>query len=253
MRQLSKPWPPANVSRDGQPARRFIDAEQEFLAALPNSADKVAFARASYEQLDKPKLRAVMYREQRYVCVYCERAISETQPPPTIEHWRPLSRHHDYALHWKNLYLSCSTQDTCNSSKGDSHLRWDAADPDLPWPTELAYENIIGFTRGGEVYVRQDVNIDAATRRALELAIDDCQDGAQRRRGILNLNYPPLREARKAALDAERTRIEHDFSNRRASSNEREYRATEMLQQGAAPAYVSIRVAWLRGTLGRGR
>jgi uncharacterized protein (TIGR02646 family) len=253
MRRLSKPWPPANVSPDGQAARRFIDAERDYLDALPGIADKGAFARTAYEQLDKPKLRTVMYREQRFVCVYCERSISETQPPPTIEHWRPLSRDHEHALHWSNLYLSCSTVETCNSSKGDRCLKWDDADADLPWPTELAYENIIGFTRGGEVYVRSDANIDAATRRALELAIDDCDDGARRRAGILNLNHPPLREARKAALDVERKRLEHDFKNRRASPEDRDRRAAEMLGQDRAPAYVSIRAAWLRGSLGRGR
>jgi uncharacterized protein (TIGR02646 family) len=253
MRRCSKPWPPTNVGPDGQAARRFVDAEREYLATLPGRVDKSAFARAAYEQLDKPKLRAVMYREQRSVCVYCERSISETQALPTIEHWRPLSRDHDHALHWRNLYLSCSTVETCNSAKGDRHLRWDDADPDLPWPTELAYENIIGFTRGGELYVRNDANIDAATRRALELAIDDCQDGAQRRPGILNLNHPPLREARKAALDVERRRLQYDFRNRTASREERENRAAEMLRQDPAPAYISIRAAWMRGSLGRGR
>jgi uncharacterized protein (TIGR02646 family) len=252
MRKCSKPWPPANVSPDGQAARRFVDAEKEYLAALRDKTDKSAFARAAYEQLDKSKLRAVMYREQRSVCVYCERPISEALIP-TIEHWRPLSRAHEHALHWRNLYLSCSTVETCNSAKGDRHLRWDDTDPDLPWPTELAYENIIGFTRGGEMYVRNDANISAATRRALELAFNDCQDGEKRRLGILNLNHPPLREARKAALDAERRRLQSAFKNRTASEEEREQHAAEMLQQNPSPKFVSIRVAWIRRSLGRGR
>jgi uncharacterized protein (TIGR02646 family) len=234
-------------------ARRFIDAEREYLEALPGRVDRGAFARASYEQLDKPKLRAVMYREQRSVCVYCERSISEAQPPPTIEHWRPLSRNHDHALHWRNLYLSCSTLETCNAAKGDKQLRWDGADPDLPWPTELAYDNLVGFSRGGEMYVRNDANVDAATKRAIELAINDCLDGGQRRAAILNLNHPALVAARKAALDNERTRLQRDFEGRRASRDERIGRADRMLQQDAAPAYVSIRVAWLRGSLGRAR
>ena len=50
MRRCSKPWPPANVSPDGQAARRFVDAEREYLATLPGRVDKSAFARAAYEQ-----------------------------------------------------------------------------------------------------------------------------------------------------------------------------------------------------------
>lgn len=253
MRRLSKPWPPANVSPDGQAARRLVDAEREYRAALPARGDQAAFARSEFDRLDRPKLRTVMYREQQSLCVFCERSIAEVHPRPTIEHWRPLSRAPEYALHWMNLYLSCTSVDTCNSAKGNTHLRWADADPDLPWPTDLAYEDLVAFSRGGEIYVRGDKNIDAPTRRALELAIDDCPDGAQRRRAILNLNHPALREARKAALDAERVRLQRDFEGRKASKAERADRAANALRQAAAPPFVSIRVAWLRGTLGRGR
>ena len=143
--------------------------------------------------------------------------------------------------------------ETCNSAKSDRHLRWDDADPDLPWPTDIAYEDLVGSSRGGEIYIRNDANVDAATRRAIELAINDCLDGGHRRTAILNLNHPALIAARKAALYNERTKLQRDFEGRRASRDERIYRADRLLQQDAAPAYVSVRVAWLRGSLGRGR
>ena len=103
------------------------------------------------------------------------------------------------------------------------------------------------------MYVRVDVHMDEATRRALELAIDDGQQGGIQRQAILNLNHPALVEARRGALDSERTRMEKDFRNRTATRNDREGRASQLLGRDQLPKFVSIRVAWLRKALGRGR
>ena len=92
MRGLSKPWPPSNVSPDGQAPRRFTDAEREYLAVLPGRTNPVRFAEAEFKRLDKAKLRQVMYREQGSLCVYCEQVISEKDSRPHVEHWRPLLR-----------------------------------------------------------------------------------------------------------------------------------------------------------------
>ena len=159
----------------------------------------------------------------------------------------------EYALHWRNLYLSCATRNTCDRAKDNRRLRWGDADPDLPWPTECDYERLVGFDGDGRMYVRDDAPIDEATRRALELAIDDLEYGGGRRRAILNLNHPRLMERRRAALDSERTRMERDFENKHATRDEREERANRILGQERLPAFVSIRVAWLRRTLGQGR
>ena len=256
MRGLSKPWPPSNVSPDGQAPRRFVDAERAYRTALPHSSNKTRFARTEFDRLDKGKLRKVMSGEQSSLCVYCERRLSENGEPAHVEHWRPLSGAPEHALHWRNLYLSCATIDTCDGAKGNRRLRWDDADPDLPWPTELDYERLVGFDSDGRMYVRDDVNIDEATRKALELAIDDHRHGGDRRRAILNLNHPTLVAGRRAALDSERTRMEKDFenrTNRTATRDPREERAAQLLGRGRLPAFVSIRVAWLRKRLGRGR
>ena len=253
MRGLSKPWPPSNVSPDGQAQRRFADAKREYLAALPSRTNPVKFAEAELKRLDKAKLRQVMYSEQGSLCVYCEQVISENDSRPHVEHWHPRSRDPGHALHWQNLYLSCSTKDMCGDRKGDKPLKGDDADPHLPWPTELDYERLVGFTSGGEMYVRDDVYMDEAIRRALELAIDDRQYGGVQRKAILNLNHPTLVEARRGALDSERTRMEKDFRNRTASRDDRDNRASQLLGRDQHPGFVSIRVAWLRKTLGRGR
>ena len=252
MRGLDKLQPPANVSPDGQEPRRFVDAEQDFRAALVSAADKGRFARTEFNQLDKAKLRQVMYGEQGSVCVYCERRISEGTPSPQVEHWRPLGAAPEFAIHWNNLYLSCPTRDTCNSWKGDRRLKAKDTDPDLPWPTGFAYECVIGFTSAGHMYVRSDVTLDEPTRNALELAIGDREHGGQRGSAILNLNHPTLREARIAALDSERTIVGHSQGSPTPSQEDRAARAAQMLGRNPLPEHVSIRVAWLCKTLGRG-
>ena len=101
------------------------------------------------------------------------------------------------------------------------------------------------------MYVRSDVDMDEATRRALELAIDDRQYGGRQCRAILNLNHPTLVAARREALDTERERMRRE--NRTPPKDEREKRASQLVGREQLPAFVSIRVAWLRKTLGRGR
>ena len=253
MRGITKLSPPTDVYPDGHEPASLHEAENTYLAALPGRPDHTSFARSEFDRLQKRKLRVEMYREQRSLCIYCERRIAEGHPPPPIDHWRPLSLDPGLALHWKNLYLSCPSLETCASAKGGRALRWDDADPHMPWPVDLRYEDVVGFTSLGEIYVRSDVALPDATRRVLELAIADRLDGARVRHGIVNLNHPALVAARAAAFDSERMRMEKDFENRTATWDEREERATQLLDKGLRPVFVSIRVAWLRKKLGRGR
>ena len=229
------------------------DAEKAYLAALPGVPNQRTFARSKYEDLDNRKLRREMYREQRSLCIYCERQITEGDPPPRIDHWYPLSRDPGLALHWRNLYLSCPKLETCDSAKADHPFRWDDADSHMPWPVDLRYEDVVGFTSRGEIYVRSDVTLPDAIRRALELTIAGRTDGARVRRSIVNLNDPALVKARSAVVRGERKRLEKDFENRTATRDEREERASQLLGRRRLPEFVSIRVAWLRKTLGRGR
>lgn len=253
MRQVPKAWPPSNVNSDEQEACTMAQAEQEYLADLKTITNKTAFARNQFNQLDKTKLREVMYREQRSICIYCERIIQEGHPAPRIDHWKPLSTNHDEALHWKNLYLSCPFHGTCDDAKGHRPLKWNDTDPDLPWPVNFAYEDVLGFTSRGEIYVRIDSNLSNDCRRALELALNDCDDGPNKRKSILNLNHPSLIEARAAALDSEKTKLQKEFKGKTASRDERNERANALTSSNKLPQFVSIRVAWLKKMLGKGR
>ena len=253
MRGISKPWPPGDVYPDGHEPASLRDAEEAYLERLPEAPDQVSFARSRFDQLAKQKLRVVMYEEQRSLCIYCERRIREGHPAPRIDHWYPLSRKPGLALHWRNLYLSCTKSETCDSAKAHHPFRWDDADSHVPWPVDLRYEDIVGFSTGGQIYVRSDAILARGIRHALERAIADRTDGDRPRRSIVNLNHPALVKARMAAVRGERKRIETDFKNRTATRNEREERASELLRRRPLPEFVSIRVSWLRRMLGRGR
>ena len=253
MRSVTKPWPPGDVYPGGQARTSLRVAENAYLAAVQRMLNRRTFARSEFDRLDKRKLRREMYREQRSLCIYCEREIAEGHPQPRIDHWRPLRDVPELALHWKNLYLSCHSEETCDSAKGDRPLRRNDADPHMPWPVDLRYEDVVGFTRRAEIYVRLDVPLPDATRRALKLAIADRRDGGRVRHAIANLNHPALVAARAAALDEERIRLEREFRNTTATRDQREARASQLLGRRQLPEFASIRVAWLRKRLGRGR
>lgn len=250
MRGISKLCPPCDVYRDGRALASIGDAADAYLERLDGLSpdrDPVSFARTEFNELAKHKLRREMYREQGSLCVYCERKIAEEYPPPPIEHWCPLSCNPRLALHWKNLYLSCRSSETCDSAKGSRRLRWGDADDDMPWPANFPYQNFVGFTSYGEIYVRSDVAMPEATRRALELAIEKRTDGDRVRPSIVNLNHSTLVTARRAVVNNERMLMGN------ATAEKREERVAWLLNRDPLLAFVSIRVAYLRKQLGLGR
>lgn len=257
MRGVRKGSSPRNVSPDGQQARSMQQASAALRASLDgelataSAQTRSAAARTSFDATEKPTLRAALAGEQHYLCVYCERRVGDGVEP--IEHWRPLSGSPRDALHWENLYLSCDASGTCDDCKGNSELRWDPVQQSLPWPTQLDYERCVGFTSDGRIYVRSDAPLTPELRRALELAIDDCDDGGQRRAAVLNLNHPSLVSSRAAAIDAERVRLARRFRDRTASREEKSAWANDLLQQPRRHPFVSIRVAYLEKQLGAGR
>ena len=187
-----------------------------------------------------------MYREQHFLCIYCERELAEGFPAPRIDHWYPLSERPQLALQWNNLYLSCTFVETCDAAKGNSPFRWYGSD--VPWPLDLPYESVVGFTSRGKAYVRSDVALSEGTRQALERGLFGGQGDHSAHGQNVNLNHPALITARAAAIHGERGHM----ANRTGSENGREERATVLLERDMRPAFVSIRVAWLRDTLGLG-
>ena len=253
MRGISKPCPPREVFPDGHESASLCEAEEAYLVNLAAAGDQASFARSEFDRLAKRKLRVVMYREQRSLCIYCERRVAEGHPAPRIDHWYPSSRDPSLALDWRNLYLSCPSPETCDSAKGDDPFRWDDTGAHMPWPVDFRYEQVVGFTSRGEIYIRSDVGLKDATREAFKFAIAERPRGGRRRHGIVNLNHPALVAARAAAVDGQHMRIQREFSSRTLTRKELEEQAIQLLDRDSRPAFVSIRVAWLRRSLGRGR
>lgn len=254
MRGISKLSPPRNVRPEGQETESLNEAEAAYLDELQEAKDPKSFARFEFDSLEKSKLRTEMYQEQRSLCVYCERRIAEDDyPPPRIDHWRPLSLEPKLALTWANLYLSCQSRETCDSAKGNRPFRLDDADSQLPWPADFPYESAIGFTSLGEMYVRSDATLSSANRRVLEIAIGAPSDNNGDQPSIVNLNDRALIAARAAEVDHGYERLKNDLSNGITSEDQRDELAAQLLNQNPRPAFVSIRVAVLRNTLGLGR
>lgn len=249
MRFVDKNAPPENISAEGQLEMTFVECEQDYLAKLPSIRKELQskWARDCFGDMNKKIIRQHLRVEQRHLCVYCEDRVEEPEfaPFPPVEHWRPLAKSLTTAIHWRNIYQSCARPRCCDDRKHDSTLTTQTGD-DLPWPCEFPYEEVIGFSHNGEMYVRRNSKLTAEQCEALERAIGRAEDDLLQgdRFAILNLNHPTLREARAAAIDTE-------FNRSRAHSmEERGSRATRYLEAAKRPAFVSVRVAWLRKQCG---
>lgn len=242
MRGLAKGPPPANVSPPGQARCSLAAADAAYQASLPSSSDPVKHARSEFDCMHKRNLRDLLFAEQQFLCIYCERQIDEVHPPPPIDHWDPLSSFLMHVFNWNNLHLSCRTIDTCDDRKKCEKLN-------LPWPVNFNYEDVLAFTSGGRIYVRTDVTIAPQLRQALEVALDD-HPGPPEIRSTLNLNQPALREARAAAIEAEEAIVEGQTP---MPAGQRQRRALTLLSQPRRDDFVSARVAYLQGQLGVGR
>lgn len=240
MRHLIKGPAPTNVSPPGQEQRSLAAADAAYQLSRVKAADPVAHARSEFDSMHKRYVRDLLFAEQSYLCVYCERAIREVHPPPPIDHWKPLSLFLHEVFDWNNLHLSCRTVDTCDDRKKNVALN-------LPWPVSFKYEEILGFTSGGRMYVRTDVQVEGQVRQALAIALDD-QTGPPGIRSTLNLNHPALREARAAAIESEETASQPPMTKA-----QQEQRVASLLAQPQRDDFVSSRLAYLSGQLGVGR
>ena len=237
MRGLTKGLPPIDVSPPGQVPRSLAAADAAYQLSRLTAADPVAHARSAFDSMHKRYLRDLLFVEQRYLCVYCEREIDEGHPPPPVDHWNPLSLYLHEVFDWNNLHLSCRGLDTCDDRKNSVALN-------LPWPATFQYEDVLGFTSGGRLYVRTDVPVPPPVRQALEIALED-QSGPPIARSSLNLNHPALCKAREAVIETE---LEAPLT-----PAQRQRRVADLLALVRRAEFISARLAALNGQLGAGR
>ena len=185
---------------DGHEAASIREAEDAYLGVLPDAGDQAAFARSAFDGLDKGKLRSEMYREQRSLCIFCEQACWRGPPPrpglttgirSVASRGSPFTGRTSIcpAPSWKPATRPKAT----TRFGGTMNLTFPGQ-----WP--LRYEDVVGFTSRGEIYVRSDAMSPDPVHRAIEFAIAGRTDGDRVRRGIVNLNDPALVRARSAAV-----------------------------------------------------
>ena len=185
MRGISKPWPPERClsgrPRGSEPPRGR--------GRLPGGVAGGSQSRRRLRARNSIGLRKAessgpsMCREQRSLCIYCERRDRRGLPTRHLglTTGDPLSRDPRLALHWENLYLSCPRPETCDSAKADHPFRWDA----MPAPTYALARGRVGTRTSSasppaarSTSARMSTLPDAI-RQALELAIGGRTDGAR--------------------------------------------------------------------------
>lgn len=145
-----------------------------------------AAAHASYNNLGgkgKSELRAALVCEQRGLCCYCMGRIRTDAASMKIEHWRCQTGYPAEQLTYVNLLAGCLGGEhgpthlrCCDTSKGDTALKWNPADPAHRIEERVQYE-LDGTIRSS------DPDFDAQLNT------------------VLNLNIPVHKNARRAALD----------------------------------------------------
>ncbi len=245
MRGVRKSRPPGNVAPALQQARSFTQArlalKQELSAAGVSSPTSTA--RTAFESLDKGAIRLLLFKEQKGLCVYCEKPLptpgtegdearSGQTGLPRIAHWEPIDVDPEKALDWDNLHLSCASKTSCDIVQGKRSLG-------LPVPNDERYEDQLTYSSLGELNVRGDAR--AAISGALANAI-----GTRTSPGILSLNAADLLKARGDVISTIRTEIGQKFRGKRATRQALLKIADGLLALDPLPAFVSVQVDWLK-------
>lgn len=85
----------------------------------------------SWQSVDnKSIIRTALHTDQKGLCAYCMRLLSDSPETTRIDHFIPRTHDHSLELDYGNLLLSCATganekgkqNSTCDSAKGDKLL-----------------------------------------------------------------------------------------------------------------------------------
>ncbi|MGV7091246.1 TIGR02646 family protein [Siccibacter turicensis] len=147
----------------------------------------------------KNKIREHLLAEQGAVCAYCMDRISLDPDKMKIEHWLCQNQHKAQQLEYRNLLACCMghqgspfSDQTCDTRKGASNLKYSPCDPTHHINT------IIKYQRNGKIY-SSDAEFD------------------QQLNNILNLNKPRLIANRKAAVDTIQAKLNTKVGRRTQS------------------------------------
>ena len=185
---------------------------------------------------DKDTLRDGLVREQRGLCCYCMRAISNNPREMKVEHWKCQSRFPEQQLDHRNILAACRGGEGmpkdlqhCDTRKGDKDLKWNPANSRHRIEARLRY---------------------AADGR-VESGSDEFNSQLEE---VLNLNLPLLMTHRKRILDAILDWSKHEQARRQGpiprARLERE-RDRRIPLTGTLTPYCQVAVWWLNQRLKR--
>ena len=128
----------------------------------------------------KEAIRRRLLEEQGHICAYCMQRIGiDTMK---VEHWRPRTQFPELQLDHKNLLGCCMGNEgqrkscqTCDTRKGDEHLKYSPANPDHRVESRICYL--------GNGKIQSD---DPEFHDQIE--------------GVLNLNHHRLKKNRESVL-----------------------------------------------------
>lgn len=146
-----------------------IKRSKEWKNIAPENTKAV---RDYFDQLQKPEIRAALLQEQKGICAYCMRRVSNDMHT-SIEHWSPLSKHKENALSYKNMLAVCDGGKTW-SGKGKKVLSCDANKGDSDElkisPYNLQHMKKIAYKKDGTIYTEPfDADLEKDINRILAL------------------------------------------------------------------------------------
>ncbi len=183
---------------------------------------------------DTDGLRAALVDEQRGLCCYCMRRISEDGGKMKIEHWHCTSRYPDEELDYGNLLGACKGGEGspygvqhCDTRKANRDLQWNPADP------RRRIEERIKYGADGTI-------------RSTDATFDDQLND------VLNLNVSHIKDRRRAVQDGIVKWFEVSRRRKRSMSRSR-LRAKIDKLSCASPmdAYGPVVIWWLERRLAR--
>jgi uncharacterized protein (TIGR02646 family) len=107
----------------------------------------------------KIDLRKSLLKEQKYICCYCMKRISQNkvelddsgEEQMRIEHWKSKNKYPELQLTYNNLLGACTGNkgkpehlQHCDVRKGNAELKIN--------PTVFSCENLIKFKKNGKIY-----------------------------------------------------------------------------------------------------
>ncbi len=115
MLYISKKTPPGDMVRKVSE----IKSSEKWKRILPGDTKAV---RDAFDELPKERIRKSLLEEQRYLCAYCMRPISNDPLRTSTEHLYPLSKDKDLALDYRNMLAVCDGGENC-MPRTEGHTR----------------------------------------------------------------------------------------------------------------------------------